>query len=221
MPFCTECGTKLKVGQRFCSECGTKAAGTGAVRAAAPAPAPAPPSATGSKYTGAGMALPSYRGTGTTRVAPPKGPEKKTWQAPKPVSKRISDQGGASTLTAHEQWVIYNGKSLRLSARGYGIPSLKSALPMAGVAFVVFRISAENVGNTGKGIITDANIILQWKGPQAKTMDKVKLNGNLQTALDRFKPNKGFIEVLGTRNLSTANIYDRWRPGSGSKVIQD
>ena len=32
---------------------------------------------------------------------------------------------------------------------------------------------------------------------------------------------EGYIEVLGLVNLSTDNIFDRWRPGSGSKVIQD
>jgi hypothetical protein len=177
---------------------------------------------TSKKFTQGGHTIPSYRGSATNRINAQAGPEKKSWAAPKTDVKSVSGASGAASLTANEQWAFYSGKKgLKLKSRGYGIQSLKQALPLDGVGFAVFRISAENVGNTGKGIITDANIILQWKGPNSKTMDKVKLNGTLQTALNKLKPNKGFIEVLGLKNLSTENIFDRWRPGSGSKTIQD
>ena len=70
--------------------------------------------------------------------------------------------------------------------------------------------------------MTEANIILQYKGPSAKAMAKVKFGGQLQRALDTLQPNKGFIEVLTTgANLTVDQVYDCWRPGSGSKVIQD
>merc|ERR1712137_1007222 len=121
-------------------------------------------------------------------------------------------------LVNHEDWEVYD-VNLKQIGKGNGIAGLKSALPDGDIAFAVFRLQAENVGNTGAGIMTEANVVLQWKGPSAKAMAKNKSNGALQGALDQFKPNKGFIEALGKANLSTENIYDRWRPGSGSKVI--
>eukprot|EP00020_Sapocribrum_chincoteaguense_P010296 CAMPEP_0170746492 /NCGR_PEP_ID=MMETSP0437-20130122/8837_1 /TAXON_ID=0 /ORGANISM="Sexangularia sp." /LENGTH=126 /DNA_ID=CAMNT_0011085245 /DNA_START=36 /DNA_END=416 /DNA_ORIENTATION=+ len=125
-----------------------------------------------------------------------------------------------TAVANHEDWEYYNNE-LQKQASGNGIESLKAALPSDGVGFAVFRIQAENVGNVGAGIMTEANVILQWKGPSSKAMAKNKNNGALQKALDTLKPNKGFIEVLGTVNLNTENIFDRWRPGSGSKVIDD
>uniref|UniRef100_A0A7S3YFP9 Zinc-ribbon domain-containing protein n=1 Tax=Lotharella globosa TaxID=91324 RepID=A0A7S3YFP9_9EUKA len=219
MPFCTECGNKLGAGAKFCPECGTKVA-----PASAPAPKktssvtpPRKPKSTVNR-AGDGSVLPSYRGAATTKVHKEKKISKAGWTPPvKTDSKSVK---GGTELTAHEQWCFYSNK-LVCKSKGYGIQALKNALPVGGCGFVHFRISAENVGNTGKGIITNANIILQWKGPSAPTMGKVRNNGALQSALTKLQPNKGFIEVLGTKNLSTENVFDRWRPGSGSKVIQD
>jgi len=123
-------------------------------------------------------------------------------------------------LHNHGDWVYFDNNVTYVSS-GNGIESLRTSLPNNQCGFAVFRLDAENVGNSGKGIITTANIILQWKGPSSSNMNKVRNNGSLQGALDRLLPNKGFIEVLGTRNLNVNNIYDRWRPGSGSKVIDD
>jgi MFS family permease len=116
---------------------------------------------------------------------------------------------------------VYADVTGKIVAQGTGVQGLLGALPDSDVGFALFRIQAENVGNVGAGIITEANIVLQWKGPKSSGMAKVKSNGGLQHALDTLKPNKGFIEVLGKANLNVDNIYDRWRPGSGSKVIQD
>eukprot|EP00471_Norrisiella_sphaerica_P000876 CAMPEP_0184490404 /NCGR_PEP_ID=MMETSP0113_2-20130426/17820_1 /TAXON_ID=91329 /ORGANISM="Norrisiella sphaerica, Strain BC52" /LENGTH=234 /DNA_ID=CAMNT_0026874277 /DNA_START=16 /DNA_END=720 /DNA_ORIENTATION=- len=234
MVFCTECGTKHADGTKFCCECGTKLK----IPDKAPSPkAPAPvqkknptsparskfltsnnkPKPSGN-YTGDGKAMPSYRGVSTASVEQKKEVKKPGWTPP--VKKGVKNVVGSTMLTGHEKWAYYNIK-LVCKARGRGITELKNALPMDKAGFVHFRIDAENVGNTGKGIITTANIILQWKGPNSPTMQKVRCNGSLQSALDKLEPNKGYIEVLGLKNLTTENIYDRWRPGSGSKVIDD
>eukprot|EP00462_Mataza_sp_D1_P019241 CAMPEP_0175141616 /NCGR_PEP_ID=MMETSP0087-20121206/12247_1 /TAXON_ID=136419 /ORGANISM="Unknown Unknown, Strain D1" /LENGTH=185 /DNA_ID=CAMNT_0016425137 /DNA_START=49 /DNA_END=606 /DNA_ORIENTATION=- len=143
--------------------------------------------------------------------------------AAKPVAKAPAASGKGpvnSPLVKHEDWIYYDTACKQIS-QGNGIASLKAALPDADCGFAFFRLYAENVGNVGKGITTEANIILQWKGPDAKTMAKVKNGQGLQNALSSLNPNKGFIEVLGKKNLTTDQIYDCWRPGSGSKVIQD
>ena len=44
---------------------------------------------------------------------------------------------------------------------GNGIPGLKAALPDGACGYALFKLQAENVGNTGAGIVTNANIILQ------------------------------------------------------------
>jgi len=132
----------------------------------------------------------------------------------------FSNNNKKMSLTKHEQWEYYDN-TLKQVASGTGIDSLRNALPDSDCGFAIFRLDAENVGNTGPGIVTQANIILQWKGPSSNAISKNKNNGALQTAIDKITPNKGFIEVLGKKNLTTNNIYDRWRPGSGSKVIDD
>lgn len=66
----------------------------------------------------------------------------------------------------------------------------KSALPDNQVGFAVFRLQAENVGNTGAGIKTEANVVLQWKGPSCNALAKNKSNGALQTALSKLVTSK-------------------------------
>jgi len=211
---------------KFCSNCGFAVPESASKPAHKPAPKPAsksfrPTSKPLPKFkknvTGNGTVMPSYRGASSTTIESKHVVKKAGWTPP---IKEIKSSGGSTILTGHEQWVFYNNK-LKCVSTGKGIMALKNALPMDKPGFVHFRIDAENVGNTGSGIITTANIILQWKGPKSTTMSKVKNNAALQSALNNIEPNKGFIEVLGTQNLSTANVFDRWRPGSGSKVIQD
>jgi len=224
MPFCTECGNKLNPGAKFCSNCGTKvAAASPGAAAAAPRPKSKSPirrpksKSPTRNVTGAGNAIPAYRGAATQDIECKKTVKKAGWTPPTKEMKNVS---GSKELTAHEQWAYYNNK-LQCKGSGYGMAELKAFLPQSQCGFALFRLSAENVGNTGKGIITRANIILQWKGPSAKTMAKVKNNTSLNGALNNLKPNKGFIEVLGIKNLTTENVFNRWKPGSGSKVIQD
>ena len=215
MVFCHNCSQSCGPGDKFCGECGTKLLMRPGEAKRPPLPAGTPPPR--GKTVGRSKSPPRSKSPYRIKSPPVRSKSPARSKSPK-------RHGGAAAtvgkLTAHEQWVIFDSK-LRYVSGGYGIPSLKAALPVAGCVFAVFRLSAENVGNVGKGIVTKCNIILQWRGPRAQAMAKVKFNSNLQAALKALTPNKGFIEVLGTRNLSTSNIYDRWRPGSGSKVIQD
>jgi len=133
----------------------------------------------------------------------------------------MSEKKQQWSLTKHEDWVMFD-LSMRESSRGNGISSLKAALPDDDCAFVFFRLMAKNVGNTGADVTTEANLVLQWKGSKASAMKKVKSGTNLDGAVKQCPSNKGFIEVISKgKNLTTDIIYDRWRPGSGSKVIDD
>lgn len=132
-------------------------------------------------------------------------------------------KGQATRMTKPQEWEIWDAALSRQISNGVGIASLGSALQgMSGeTSFAFYRLSVDNVGNVGQMINTSANIILTWKGPTAPRAQKVMINGNLQKALDTLTPNKGWLEVLGVKNLRDDVIYDRWKPGSGSKVIQD
>jgi len=104
---------------------------------------------------------------------------------------------------------------------GHGAEALKKHLSPTECGFAFWRIVRDNVGNSGVGVVTEANIVLQYKGPQTGAMKKVKSNSTLDAANKKCpSPFKGFIEVLTNGpNLSDATIFDRWKPGSGSKVI--
>merc|ERR1719148_206308 len=123
-------------------------------------------------------------------------------------------------LKEEGQWCLYDDKVF-FELSGEGIDSLKANLPDDGCKFAVIRISPSNMGNTGSDIKNHQNIILQWKGPSAKAMKKVKFNGQLQNALDSIEPNNGYVEVLGKVALTIENLIDRVSPGPGSKVIEE
>jgi len=122
-------------------------------------------------------------------------------------------------LNRHEDYEVYDLK-MNKTHSGNGMVSLHRALSESECQFVFFHMHSQ-FDKTIVDIETIANLVLQWKGCNASGMKKVKSNGALQKALDACPANKGYIEVLGKTNLSSAIIFDRWRPGSGSKVIQD
>jgi len=130
---------------------------------------------------------------------------------------------GAQTMSKPHEWEVWDAALSRQINTGMGIAGLGASFQSLNndTAFGFYRLSVDNVGNTGQMINTSANIILAWKGPTAPRAQKVAINGNLQKALDTLVPNKGWLEVLGIKNLRDDVIYDRWKPGSGSKVIQD
>jgi len=117
------------------------------------------------------------------------------------------------TLENHADWVYVN-KNLEVVDQGNGIEGLRVVLPDDEAGFAFFRIQAENMG--------EANIVLQWKGPRSTRIEQVAAQGRLPEAQRMCPANKGFIEVLSrdSKVLTVENIYDRWRPGSGTKVIQ-
>jgi len=126
-------------------------------------------------------------------------------------------------MSKPHEWEVWDAALSRQINTGMGIAGLGASFQSLNndTAFGFYRLSVDNVGNTGQMINTSANIILAWKGPTAPRAQKVAINGNLQKALDTLVPNKGWLEVLGIKNLRDDVIYDRWKPGSGSKVIQD
>jgi len=128
----------------------------------------------------------------------------------------------ASQLVNNEDW-IYFDMAMKPLGNGNGTDSLKPLLQENQCGYAFWRIVRENVGNTGPGVITEANIVLQWKGPKTNAIAKVKSNAGLDNAMKLCPlPNKGFIEVLTKGNLlSGETIFDRFKPGSGSKTIQD
>jgi gelsolin len=144
-----------------------------------------------------------------------------------PKSAASSSSSRASSnknnMTQPGEWEVWDAALSRQINKGNGIAALGQAFQAlnSDTAFGFYRLSVDNVGNTGQMINTSANIILTWKGPTAPRAQKVTINGNLQKALDTLTPNKGWLEVLGVKNLRDDVIYDRWKPGSGSKVIQD
>jgi len=137
-----------------------------------------------------------------------------------PVVKPSTSSGGSYKLVNDGDWAYFD-VNLQLKGSGHGAEALKKLLPGNECGFAYWRIVRANVGNAGQGVVTEANIVLQYKGPQTNAMKKVKSNNALADAQKRCpEPYKGFIEVITNGpNLSDNTIFDRWRPGSGSKVI--
>jgi len=149
-------------------------------------------------------------------------------------------------LVNNEDWAYFD-INMKFIASGNGIEALKPHLQENQCGFAFWRIFRDNVGNTGQGQFSESNIVLQWKGPKTNAIAKVKSNTGLDAAQKQWKgpktnaiakvksntglyaaqkqcppPSKGFIEVL-TKGpiLSSETIYNRFKPGSGSKTIQD
>jgi len=136
------------------------------------------------------------------------------------VGPSTSKGGEGYSLVKDGDWAYFD-VNLVFKGAGHGAADLKKLLPPNECGFAYWRIVRENVGNAGAGVVTEANIVLQYKGQQTNALKKVKSNSNLDNAQKKCpNPYKGFLEVLtnGPR-LSEEVIYDRWRPGSGSKVI--
>jgi len=124
------------------------------------------------------------------------------------------------SLVNDGDWVFFD-INFQIKGTGQGANSLRAILPPNECGFAFWRIVRANVGNSGADVITEANVVLQYKGPGTNAIKKVKCNGALDAAQKKCPaPYKGFIEVLTNgQNLSDDNIFDRWKPGSGSKVI--
>ncbi len=119
------------------------------------------------------------------------------------------------TLNNHEDWVLADVTG-KIIANGNGADVLVEALSDSTVSFAAFRLQA-----TFDSTNVTANVVLQWKGPAASPRLKATSDSSVQHALDVLSPNDGFIQVWGKKNLTVANIYDRWRPGSTNRIIQN
>jgi len=124
------------------------------------------------------------------------------------------------SLVNDGDWAYFD-VSLAFKASGHGAAALRQILPATEVGFAFWRIVRANVGNSGPDVITEANVVLQYKGNKTSAIKKVKSNSTLEAAQKKCPaPYKGFVEVLTNGpNLSDETIFDRWKPGSGSKVI--
>jgi len=136
------------------------------------------------------------------------------------VKPSVSVGADGYSLVNDGDWAYFD-VTLAFKGSGNGAAALKKLLPATDCGFAFWRIVKDNVGNSGVGVVTEANIVLQYKGPQTGAMKKVKSNSTLDAAQKKCpNPYKGFLEVLTNGpNLTDENIFDRWKPGSGSKVI--
>jgi len=136
------------------------------------------------------------------------------------VKPSVSTGTDGYALVNDGDWAYFD-VNLAFKGAGHGAAELKKHLPNGECGFAFWRIVRANVGNAGAGVITEANIVLQYKGSQTSAIKKVKSNSNLDSATKKCpNPYKGFVEVLTNgNNLSDETIFDRWKPGSGSKVI--
>merc|ERR1711974_293616 len=125
----------------------------------------------------------------------------------------ITNTDMSGSLAKDSDWQYYNN-SLSLVSSGSGVDSLRAALPDDACGFAYFRLDVK----VDDSMVVNP-IILQWKGPGSKKLAKVQNNGALADAEKKLFPNKGFLEVIGKKNLSRESIYEHWRPESGSKVI--
>jgi len=146
--------------------------------------------------------------------------------SPSPAQSQLPQQaptvstGEGFSLVQDGDWVYFD-VNLVMKGSGHGSAALRAILPANECGFAFWRIVRANVGNTGPDVITEANVVLQYKGPGTNAIKKVKCNSGLDAAQKKCPaPYKGFIEVLTNGpNLSDENIFDKWKPGSGSKVI--
>ena len=99
--------------------------------------------------------------------------------------------------------------------KGAGVNSLRDALPEDGCcyALLTLRLKLQDIPDQPR------HIFLQWKGPSASGMVKVKANQVFQEALNVLSPNHGQLEVVGKTEFTEEIISQKWHPSAGSHVI--
>jgi len=112
-----------------------------------------------------------------------------------------------TTVTSFEdlkdegQWCLYDSK-IAFEESGEGIYSLKDKLPEDGCKFAIIRIATLDKGNVGKYDIKKLhNIIIKWKGPEAKKVEMDTYDEELQTAMETITSNDGSVEIIGDEAL--------------------
>jgi len=117
----------------------------------------------------------------------------------------------------HGSWVILGverGK-LFLKATGCGVESLRDTLDDTECSYVLLglRLTLQEIPDQLR------QIFIQWKGPNASGMAKVKANQLFQQALDCLSPNHGQLEAVGKTEFTEEIISTKWLPSAGSHVI--
>lgn len=117
----------------------------------------------------------------------------------------------------HGSWTILNvqNNQLVLGQTGVGVEALRDALPDDACCYclLTLRLTLCEVPDQPR------HIFIQWKGPAASGMKKVKANQLFQTALDILAPNHGQLEAIGKTEFTEQDISVKWQPSAGSHVI--
>ncbi|KAL7712837.1 ADF-H domain-containing protein [Entamoeba marina] len=117
----------------------------------------------------------------------------------------------------HGQWVIYDVKNKQLAFRctGNGVESLRNELgdDQACFALISLRTTLEGIPDQARGVFID------WKGPNAKGMLKVRVRELKENALEVMRPHHGELEAVGKTEFTEEIILKRWGMNSGSHVI--
>ena len=98
---------------------------------------------------------------------------------------------------------------------GNGVDSLRDELKddEACFALISLRTTLEGIPDQARGIFID------WKGPKAKGMLKVRVRELKDEALNVMKPHHGELEAVGKTEFTEEIILKRWGMNSGSHVI--
>ncbi|ELP94315.1 hypothetical protein EIN_130740 [Entamoeba invadens IP1] len=123
----------------------------------------------------------------------------------------------ASIDVPNGEWVVFDAKNKQLVFRcsGNGVDALRDELKddQACFALISLRCTLEGIPDQARGIFID------WKGPKAKGMLKVRVRELKEQALDVLKPHHGELEAVGKTEFNEETILKRWAMNSGSHVI--
>jgi len=110
----------------------------------------------------------------------------------------------------NQGWELFDAefKSDTPIASGSGVDRLRDALPDNECRWGLYRYSDQYL------------VRFQWKGPGTNAMAKNKSNQGAQKFIDKWGDSaKVTIEILSKSGLTHEAVWERIRPGSGSKVI--
>ena len=117
----------------------------------------------------------------------------------------------------HGSWFVMDVKKNQLVYRseGVGVDALREELPDDDCCYCVLtlRVTLQEVPDQPR------RIFIQWRGPAASGMKKVKANQLFQQALDLCSPTHAQLEAVGKTEFTEEIISQKWLPEAGSHVI--
>ena len=117
----------------------------------------------------------------------------------------------------HGTWTILGiqRNQLFLKETGCGVAELAAALGDNECCYCLLTLRLELQGIPDQ----PRHVFIQWKGPDATGMAKVKANQLFQQAMDILSPNHGQLEAIGKTEFTEEIISWKWLPSAGSHVI--